>query len=154
MTPHVLQAPRLPALYRDIFRYAGLPLPPGEEFVLRCGEQPPGLFAALLEEAFLEDESEAVVWQGDAPPDYRHAGPASVVIRAGFEAPCPLARELGEAVLPEGGPVLLFAVERRDAGGRLLGLTWAAVPEEEPGPREVFRAAVARVTSPPGRESR
>jgi hypothetical protein len=40
------------------------------------------------------------------------------------------------------GPSLLFSVERRDETGRLLGVTWAAVPEEEPPPQGRYRAAV------------
>ena len=142
--PDVLEAPLLPALYRAVFLYAGLPVPPdsarSECFVLRSGDQPPGLFAALLEEALVEDEAEVEV-RAD-PPALRH--PGQVVVVPGFEAPCPMADELRRAVCPGGGPVLLFAVERRGAGGRLLAVTWAAVPEEEPGPEEVFQAAVAR----------
>ena len=145
MPPDVLEAPRLPALYRDIFRYAGLPLPPrsapGEQFVLRCGDQPPGLFAALLEEAFVEDEAEVDVRQDGDP-----TGP--VAIRPGFDSPCPFAEGLKRAAAPEGAPLLVFAVERRGPGGRLLGVTWAAVPEEEPAPDAPYTAAVARHDSP------
>src|SRR5438874_8508526 len=108
MTPDVLQAARLPALYRQIFLYAGLPLAPGppwgERFVLRCGDQPPGLFAALLEEAFVEDEAEVGVWQGADPP-------GQVVVRPGLPSPGPVAEGLKRAAGPEGAPLLVFAVE-------------------------------------------
>ena len=39
-------------------------------------------------------------------------------------------------------------VERRDADGELLGVTWAAVPEEEPPAKDGFRAAVMRFAGP------
>jgi hypothetical protein len=121
MPADVLQAPRLPALYREVFVYAGLPLPPGERFVLRSGDEPPGLFAALLEEAFLEDEAEALVWEGVDPPDCHHLGPWQVVIRPGFDTPCPVAGELARAL----GPALAVrrGVARRagPAAGKHLG---------------------------------
>ena len=91
-----------------------------------------------------------MVWEGADPPDFHHLPAGQVIVRPGFDAPCPVAGELTRAACPGGGPVLLFAVERRDAGGRLLEVTWAAVPEEEPGPQAPFKAAVAR----PGGEDR
>ena len=42
------------------------------------------------------------------------------------------------------GRALLIAFERRDAAGRLLGVTWAAMPEGEPAPEGMLRAAVLR----------
>jgi hypothetical protein len=140
MTPDLLEAARLPTLYRQIFLYAGLRPPPGppsgERFVLRCGDQPPGLFAALLEEAFVDDEAEVFCQPDDAP--------GQVVVRPGLPSPCPAAEGLKCAAGAGGAPLLVFAVERRDAGGRLLGVTWAAVPEGEPDPPAPLRAAVAR----------
>jgi hypothetical protein len=50
--------------------------------------------------------------------------------------------------------VLAFAVERRDARGRLLGVTWVAVPEEEPPPTGEFRAEVLRVSAEDAASSR
>ena len=38
------------------------------------------------------------------------------------------------------GRALVFAMGQRCAGGRLLGLNWAALPEEEPPPEANFRA--------------
>ena len=49
--------------------------------------------------------------------------------------------------------MFLFAVERRDRAGRLLGVTWAALPEEEPPPWAPFRAAALRHDFPPASES-
>jgi hypothetical protein len=148
-----MEALRLPRLCRQVCARAGLPLPPapaaGERFVLRCGAEPPGLFAELLEEAFVEDEAEVVLWPEHGAPDYRSLPPGHVAVRAGFDSPCPAAGELRRAASPGGGRVLLFAVERRDAAGRLLGVTWAGVPEEEPPPQAPFRAAVLRVGAGP-----
>jgi hypothetical protein len=152
--PHVLEAVRLPALYREVCRYAGIPLTPtrasSERFVLRSGAEPPELYGRLLEEAFVEDGAEVAACRPDDPPDFRLPGPGRVVVQPGFGSPCPAREELHRAVQREGGRVLLFAVERRDAGGRLLGVTWAAVPEEEPPPEAAFRAAVFRYEYPAG----
>jgi hypothetical protein len=148
IVPHILEALRLPELYREICVYAGIPLPSGavppERFVIRSGPESPELFAKLLEEAFAEDEAEIAIDTPDAPADLERLGPGAVVIRPGFDAPCPDGAALRPAVRPAGGPALVFAVERRDAHGRLLGLIWAAVPEEEPDPQAPFRAAVCR----------
>jgi hypothetical protein len=152
--PHVLQALRLAELYRKVCAHAGLavPPPPGDadaRFVVRCGSEPPALFAALLEEALVEDEAEVLLWPAGASPGYGALPAGHVAVRPGFDAPCPVAEELRRALGPAGGQLLLFAVERRDGGGRLLGRTWAAVPEDEPGPRSDFRAAVLRQDEPP-----
>jgi hypothetical protein len=147
--PVLLEAMRLPELYRRVCRHAGLPPAPaadtGERFVLRSGDEPPDLYGKLLEEAFVEDEAEVPVYRPDDPLDYRRLGPGHVAVRPGFDAPCPaVVADLRRAVRPEGGRVMVFTVERRDTEGRLLGVTWAAVPEEEPAPRAEFRAAVLR----------
>jgi hypothetical protein len=144
--PQVLQALRLPELYRLICRQAGLPLAgdasrSSDRFILRCGQERPDLFAKLLEEAFLEDEAEVPIWPTDAAPDYRGLPPGSIAVRPGFDAPCPDTAALLQAA-SEGGPALVFAIERRDEAGRLLAVTWAAIPEEEPPPEADFRAAV------------
>ncbi len=147
-TPTALEALRLPELYREICRFAGVPLPspqvPPDRFVLRTGAEPPELFAKLLEDAFAEDEAEIAVDSAEGPIDLERLGPGAVVIRPGFDQPCPYTEALRQTVRPQGGPALLFAVERRDGQGRLLGLTWAVVPEEEPPPQAPFRAAVIR----------
>ena len=141
----VLEAPRLPELYRLICRYTGLPLPPAvaeDRFVVRSGDTPPELLAMVLEEAFVEDEAEVLICPSGEVLDVAHLPPGQLVVRPGFESPCPDGAALCGSV--GGGPVMLFAVERRDAEGRLRGVTWAAVPEEEPPPTVPFRAAVAR----------
>ena len=63
-------------------------------------------------------------------------------MRQGYESPCPLRDELQE-VAGLGG-VLVFAVERRDAGGRLIDVTWVALPDELPVQEVPLAAAVAR----------
>jgi hypothetical protein len=141
-----LDASRLPELYRKVCAHAGIPLPPtpatAERFVVRCGGEPPELFPELLEEAFAEDAGEVPVCLGVGPTS-QGGTPAHVAIRPGFPSDCPSADELRAAVVPP-GPALLFAIERRDAEDRLLGVTWAATPEEEPPPECPFRAAVLR----------
>ena len=146
--PQTLEALRLPELYRAVCGAAGIPLPsprlPVERFIVRSGPEQPQLYAELLEEAFAEDEAEIAVEQPDNPVDLERLGPGAVVIRPGFDFPCPDAEALRQAVRPGGGQTLLFAVERRDAHGRLLGLTWAATPGDEPDPKSPYRAAVLR----------
>jgi hypothetical protein len=149
MTPNtvvVLEAPRLPELYRKICLHSGISLAPGavgtDRFVLRSGSAPAQLFAELLEEAFAEDAAEVPVCP---PTDQVHtSGPGHVTVCPGFESPCPVVEGLRRAVSAEGESVLLFAIERRDEPGRLLEVTWAVLPEEEPEPQEEFRAALWR----------
>ena len=150
-SPVVLTDPRLPGLYRRVFHYAGVPVPPepasDERFVVRTGPEPPDLFAKLLEEALVEDEAEVAVWRAGGAPDYHALGDGGLAVRPGFETACPDADVLRRAVGP--GGAMLFAVERRDAGGRLLGVTWVAAPEGEPPPEARFRAAVLRLDDGP-----
>ena len=154
--PDVLEAVRLPALCRGVCLYAGLPLPPatapGEWFVVRSGAVPPEFLAHLLAEAFGEDGVEVTVCPPAGSPDVPMAGLAKVAVRPGYPAPCPTADELRRAVAADDAAVLLFAVERRDRQGRLLGVTWAAVPEGEPPQQARFRAAVRsyEYDAPPG----
>src|SRR5688572_827950 len=114
--PTVLQDLRLPGLYRQICRYAGLPLSPSaggvERFVLRSGPEPPDFLAKLLEEAIVEDEAEVVVWRTGDEPDYESLGPSGLAVREGFDTPCPDPDGLRRAAAPGGGRVSLFAVER------------------------------------------
>lgn len=146
-SPEVLHAPTLPRLYRRVCRYAGVPVPPApapdELFVLRSGAEPPDLLAKLLEEAFVDDEAEVPVWRDGDVPDYHGLRPGGLAVQFGFEAPCP--DGLGRLAVPGGGRTLVFAVERRDVDGRVLGVTWVAVPEDEPPPTGEFRAAVLRL---------
>ena len=143
--PDLLEAPRLPALCRGVCLYAGLPLPPAKpspkRFVVRSGNEPPELLALLLEEGFWEDEIEVCTDSSAPAGDSAAVGPARVIVRPGHTAPCPDLEELRRAVAGD-GPVIVFAVEHHDERGRLLGVTWAAVPEEEPPPQACFRAAV------------
>jgi hypothetical protein len=144
----VLHAPTLPSLYRRVCRRAGVPVPPAaldERFVLRSGAEPPDLLAKLLEEAFVDDEAAVPVWRAGDEPDYRGLGPGGLAVRAGFEAPCP--DGLGRLADPGGGRTQAFAVERRDARGRPLGVTWVAVAEEEPPPTGEFRAVVLTLSA-------
>lgn len=146
IAPDLLEAQRLPALWRGVCLYAGLPLPPAtawrERFIIRCGDESPELLAHLLAEGLVEDGVEVHTGQQTEEPATPSGCFARVVVCSGYPAPCPDADELGRAVAADGAPVLLFAVERRDTAGRLLGVTWAAVPEEEPPSRESLRAAV------------
>ena len=146
-TPDILEAARLPALCRGVCLYAGLPLPPGtapgQRFVVRSGSTPPEMLAKLLEEGFLEDGVEVRVDAEPSPLDLPvPASTAKVIVQPGHAADAPTDSDLCRAVDPQGGPVLLFSVERYDERGRLLGVTWAAVPEEEPPPEARLRAAV------------
>jgi hypothetical protein len=144
--PDLLEAPRLPALCRGVCLYAGLPLPPAtsspKRFVVRSGSEPPELLVRLLEEGLGEDEIEVCTDLTAEATGIPATGPARVVVRPGHAAPCPDLEELRQAVAAGDGPVLVFAVEHHDETGRLLGVTWAAVPEEEPPPQGRFRAAV------------
>ena len=144
--PDLLEAPRLPALCRGVCLYAGLPLPPAtsssKRFVVRSGTEPPELLVRLLEEGLCEDEIEVCADLTAETSDIPATGLARVVVRPGHAAPCPDLEELRQAVAAGDGPVLVFAVEHHDETGRLLGVTWAAVPEEEPPPQGCFRAAV------------
>jgi hypothetical protein len=150
--PDLLRAQRLPALLRGVCLYAGLPLPPAtagrECFVVRSGTEPPDLAARLLGEGLLDDGIEVRAEPAaDAAPV-----PGQVVVCGGHAGICPDADELRRAVAPGGEPVLMFAIERRDRAGRVLGVTWAAVPEEEPPPQGDFRAAVRSYECDPPEE--
>src|SRR5262245_30705369 len=90
-----------------------------------------------------------MLWPEREAPDYRSLPPGHVAVRAGSDAPCPAAWRRGRAASPGAGRVLLFAVARRATAGRLHGVTWAGVPEEEPPPQAPFRAAALRVNAGP-----
>lgn len=142
--PDILEAARLSTLCRGVCLYAGLPLPPatapGQRFVVRSGAEPPELLAKLMEEGFVDDGVD--VCNGDPQTQCDPAdSTAQVFVIPGFGPPCPNVEALLGAV-DSAGRALLFCVERRDDAGRLLGVTWAAVPEEEPSPQGRFRAAV------------
>ena len=145
-TPDLLEAARLPELIRAVCLCAGLPAVPATDpdecFVVRCGAEPPEFMAALLGEALAEDGAEVTAWPPGAAPDCPSLPPGGVAVLPGFGSPCPAPEALTMSVRPDGGRALLFAVERRDAAGGLLGVTWAALPEGEPAPKAIFRAAV------------
>ncbi len=141
----VLMAPRLSDLCRQVWTYAGLPVrgatPGGDRFVIRSGPEPAEWLAKLLQEAFAEDVPDIV--PHDEAQD--HEVPAGrVVVREGFDAPCPIGQELEEMVSP--GRPLSFAVERRDRDGRLRSVTWVVLSEELPLQEVPLTAAVARDT--------
>src|SRR5262245_28294724 len=106
--PSVLQALRLPELYRAVCRFAGLApnLPPGsgQRFTFRCGAESPQLYCKLLEEAFVEDGAEIVIFQPTDGRDCLKLPPGQVIVQPGFDAPCPDAETLRRVVQNEGGP--------------------------------------------------
>jgi hypothetical protein len=148
--PHsidVLTAPRLPELWRRVCSYAGLPTRstdhPDASFVVRCGENPPELVVHLLEEAVEPDGLEITTCVA-GEPDYPSLPRGQVVVRPGFEMPCPLEVQRAMTDAAALGDVLLFAVERRGRTGKLNELTWVAMPDELPVPEVQLSAAVAR----------
>ena len=58
---------------------------------------------AADEEAFLEDESEVLLWADDRPPDYRSLPPGHLAVRPGFEGRCPAEGELRRLASPKSG---------------------------------------------------
>ncbi len=142
----VLEALRLPELYRKVCGYAGVPTGPGPAtddcFVIRSGPTSPRLAALLLEEAFIEDEAEVEAFEEADDVDLAALSPGQIIVRGGYESPCPVAAALRQAAGARS--VLVFAIERRGPQGRLLGVTWAAVPEDEPSQEAPLRAAVVR----------
>ena len=80
------------------------------------------------------------VWRAGDEPDYRQMRPGGLAVRSGFKGSCP--DDLRLHADPSGGRTFSFAVERRGPDGRLLGMTWVAVSEDEPPPTASFRAAV------------
>jgi hypothetical protein len=147
--PSVLEAPRLPELLRAVCAFAGTPAAgtdsPGGAVVVHTGEEPPGFLAKLLEEAVAEDGAAAAARPVASAAGDAQVPPGRVAVLAGFGSPCPDPDGLRRAAAPAGGRALLFALERHAAaGGGLLGVTWAALPEAEPAPQENFRPAVLR----------
>jgi hypothetical protein len=147
MTPNateVLAAARLPELCRQACAYAGLPTrgtcPPGVRFVIQSGQEPAELVAKLLEEALAEEAPEMALPGDDLDP----APAGQVLVREGFDRPCPIGRDLEHLLRP--GRPLTFAVEQLDPDGRLLSRTWVVLSEELPVPEVPLTAAVARET--------
>jgi hypothetical protein len=140
----VLTAARLSDLCRQVWAYADLPVrggnPTGDRFVIRSGPEPAEWLAKLLHEAFTEDVPDVVPFEDGT--DLEALPPERVVVREGFDVPCPIGRELAEIANP-GRPVT-FAVERRARDGRLLGRTWVVLSEELPLQEVPLTAAVAR----------
>jgi hypothetical protein len=142
----VLVAARLSELCRQACAYAGLPTRgaclSGDRFVVRSGGEPAELVVKLLQEALAEEAPEIAPLAKDVDPATQP--PGQVIVREGFDSPCPIARDL-EQVLGPGRP-LAFAVEQHDPSGRLLSLTWVVLSEELPLPEVPLTAAVARET--------
>jgi hypothetical protein len=143
----VLTAPRLPELCRQAWAYAGLPTHgtpfAASRFTIRSGPETAELIAKLLHEALGDDAPEILPCPGATGGD-PPAGPDRILVRAGFEWPCPIGRELEQLTAP--GRPLAFAVERREPGGRLLSVTWVVLSEELPLQEAPLTAAVARET--------
>jgi hypothetical protein len=142
----VLVAARLPELCRQACAYAGLPAsgnaPPGIRFVVRSGREPAELVVKLLQEALADEAPEIAPLEADVNPGTLPAG--QVLVREGFDCPCPIGRDLQELASP--AVPLAFAVEQHDRGGHLLSRTWVVLSEELPLPEVPLTAAVARET--------
>jgi hypothetical protein len=142
----VLMAPRIPDLCRQVWAYAGLPVggasPTGDRFVIRSGPEPEEWLAKVLQEAFAEDVPDIVPFEEGLDPEA--LPPDRVVVREGFDAPCPIGQELEEVASP--GRPLTFAVERRDRLGRMRSVTWVVLSEELLLQEVPLTAAVARDT--------
>jgi hypothetical protein len=144
----VLTAARLPELWRKVCAHAGVMLtqvPVGpSRFVVRSGGESPELLAKLLEEALAEDGAEVVAIPGDDALADSVPTSGRVQVRGGYPFPCPLDAELrGVAEL---GDVIIFAVERWDAAGRLAQVTWAGMPDELPASEAPLAASVMTQT--------
>jgi hypothetical protein len=145
----VLTAARLPELCRAICAHAGIPVLYGQttadRFVVRSHDEDPELLTKLLEDAFAEDEAEFRVFRREEHIPFLELRPGEIVVKAGPEASCPEGPRLREAARGgRAGEALFFAVERRDAGGRVLGVTWAALAGEAGEPEQLLQAAVLR----------
>jgi hypothetical protein len=142
----LLVASRLSELCRQACAYAGLPTrgmwPAGVRFVVRSGQEPAELLVKLLQEALAEEAPE-IAPAGDHL-DSETLPASQVLVREGFDSPCPIGRDLEQLVSP--GRPLAFAIERRDAHGRLLSRTWVVLSEELPLSEVPLTAAVARET--------
>jgi hypothetical protein len=142
----ILTASRLPDLYRLVCDRAGIPATFGQKisdrFVVRCGAEPPGLIAKLLQEALPEDAPEIPVFPLTQPFEPRDLGPGEIVVREGYALPPPIPQELWQNIRV--GRNLIFAIERHGEAGRLLSVVWAAVSEEPPRAEEPLKVAVAR----------
>jgi hypothetical protein len=140
----VLRAGRIADLCRQVWAYAGLPARnaahTADRFVIRSGPEPAEWLAKLFQEAFTEDAPGVVPYEEGGDP---HGVPHDrVLVREGFDAPCPIGRELEEVASP--GQPVTFAVEHHGRGGRLLDRTWVVLSEELPLQEVPLTAAVAR----------
>jgi hypothetical protein len=116
--------------------------PPGIRFVVRSGQEPAELVVKLLQEALAEEAPEMAPLGEDIDPTT--LPPDHVLVRGGFDSPCPIGRDL-ESLLGPGRP-LAFTIERHSADGRLLSRTWVVLSDEFPLPEVPLTAAVARET--------
>jgi hypothetical protein len=149
----VLRAARIADLCRQVWDYAGLPAaggpPTADRFVLRSGQEPAEWLVKLFQEAFAEDVPDVIAHEEGSEFPAQPAG--RVLVREGFDTPCPIAHELDEVVGP--GQPVTFAIERHDRDGRLLARTWVVFSEELPLQEVPLTAAVARDTFPAENES-
>jgi hypothetical protein len=150
MTPLVvLTALRLPELCRQVCAHAGIPVRCGhataDRFVVWSHAEDPALLTKLLEDAFAEDEAEFRVFRRGEGLPFHELRPGEVVVKEGCESPCPEGPRLRQAVRGgRSGEAVFFAVERRDAVGAALGITWAALAGEPAEPERPLQAAVLR----------
>jgi hypothetical protein len=130
----VLTAPRLPQLWREICAYGGLPNEqppvPDRSFVIRCGVESPELLTLLLAEALAADRLEVASHTAAGEPDYPALLPGQVLVRPGYDSPCPDAFRQALHEVAELGSLLVFAIEERDRQGALRQVTWVGMPDE------------------------
>jgi hypothetical protein len=98
----VLVASRLSELCRKACAYAGLPTrgmwPAGVRFVVRSGQEPAELLVKLLQEALAEEAPEIAPAADHVDPETLPA--SQVLVREGFDSPCPIGRDLEQLVSP------------------------------------------------------
>ena len=142
--PEALTAARLSDLCRLVLERAGMPVITGQtadKFVVRSGPEPPELLAKLLQEGLAEGAPEIPTVLADEEVNLATRAPGEVVVQQGYRAPGPIPLDLWQSV--RGGRVLLFAIERRDAKGRLVSALWAALADEPPDQEAPLKAVVA-----------
>jgi hypothetical protein len=142
--PEALTAARLPDLCRLVAERAGIPLSgetTAERFIVRSGPEPPELLAKLLQEGLPEDAPEIPTFLEEEMLDPAALSPGAVVVQQGYRVPGPIPLDLWLSA--RGGRVVLFAVERRDAAGKVVSVLWAALSDEPPDQEAPLKAVVA-----------
>jgi hypothetical protein len=138
-----LTAASLPELCRRVCAYAGVAPASGERYLVRTGRSDPGAVALLLAEALALPREGPRVLESDE--DAATLNPGEVAVVAGTGTPCPAGANLLEvAVLLDVPDPLELELERRDAAGRLLGVTWVVLAAEAPVSELPLTAAVLR----------